>query len=312
MENANTARSLASSSARGQRAENDRAGEEYRKALKAHHFKQKVWIILIHLCLVVYVVVSVYPLLRIFSVSLRPGDRIVSTDLSLIPVGASFISYLKVLHETNFLFWLWNSLIITCATATLGVSLAALAGYAFSRFKFPGHKMGLTLLLGNEMIPASMLLLPLFLMIMKIGLVNTYLGMIIAYSVTSLPFSIWILKGYYDTIPKSLEEAALVDGTTRFGAFLRIILPLSTPALAIAFLFNFTQAWNEYLVARVVLSDARMYTWTLGLFELQGQYLTQWGMFAAASIMVTIPVLGVFLYSSKWLISGLTLGGVKG
>ena len=172
--------------------------------------------------------------------------------------------------------------------------------------------MGLTLLLGNEMIPASMLLLPLFLMIMKIGLVNTYLGMIIAYSVTSLPFSIWILKGYYDTIPKSLEEAALVDGTTRFGAFLRIILPLSTPALAIAFLFNFTQAWNEYLVARVVLSDARMYTWTLGLFELQGQYLTQWGMFAAASIMVTIPVLGVFLYSSKWLISGLTLGGVKG
>ena len=166
--------------------------------------------------------------------------------------------------------------------------------------------------LGNEMIPASMLLLPLFLMIMKLRLTNTYLGMIIAYSVTSLPFSIWILKGYYDTIPKSLEEAALVDGTTRFGAFLRIILPLSTPALAIAFLFNFTQAWNEYLVARVVLTDARMYTWTLGLFELQGQYLTQWGMFAAASILVPLPVLGVFLYSSKWLISGLTLGGVKG
>ncbi|HAH05600.1 MAG TPA: ABC transporter [Elusimicrobia bacterium] len=288
------------------------ARQEYQRVLKAHRLKERILTVVIHLAVILCCVLSVYPLLRIFSVSLRPGDRIVSTDLSFIPAGASFLSYTKVLYDTNFLIWLWNSLVITCATATLGVSLAALAGYAFSRFKFPGHKTGLTFLLGNEMIPASMLLLPLFLMIMKLRLTNTYLGMIIAYSVTSLPFSIWILKGYYDTIPKSLEEAALVDGTTRFGAFLRIILPLSTPALAIAFLFNFTQAWNEYLVARVVLTDARMYTWTLGLFELQGQYLTQWGMFAAASILVTLPVLGVFLYSSKWLISGLTLGGVKG
>jgi arabinogalactan oligomer/maltooligosaccharide transport system permease protein len=217
-----------------------------------------------------------------------------------------------VLANTHFLHWMWNSLVVTCATAFIGVCLASTAGYAFSRFKFPGSKMGLTLLLGTQMIPAAMLLLPLFLMIMRLGLTNTYLGVIIAYSVSSLPFSIWILKGYYDTIPRSLEEAALVDGTSRFGAFWRVVLPLSTPALAIAFLFNFTQAWNEYLVARVVLTDSLRYTWTLGLFELQGQYLTQWGMFAAASLMVTVPVLCVFLYSSKWLISGLTLGGVKG
>ncbi|MEK7656672.1 MAG: ABC transporter permease subunit, partial [Elusimicrobiota bacterium] len=175
-----------------------------------------------------------------------------------------------------------------------------------------GSRLGLTLLLGTQMIPAAMLLLPLFLMIMRLGLVNTYLGMVLAYSVSSLPFSIWLLKGYYDTVPRSLEEAALVDGTTRLGAFYRIVLPLSTPALAIAFLFNFTTAWNEYLVARVVLSDARMYTWTLGLFELQGQFLTQWGMFAAGSLLVSVPVLLLFLYSSKWLVSGLTLGGVKG
>jgi arabinogalactan oligomer/maltooligosaccharide transport system permease protein len=267
---------------------------------------------LVHAVLLACCALAVYPLLRIFSVSLRPGDRLISTDLSLLPAGASFHSYSRVLRETRFLLWLWNSLVITCATAFLGVALAAAAGYAFSRFKFPGRKAGLAMLLGNEMIPASMLLLPLFLMIMRLGLTNTYLGMIVAYSVTSLPFSIWILKGYFDTLPRSLEEAALVDGTTRFGAFWRVILPLSSPALAVAFLFNFTQAWNEYLVARVVLTDARMYTWTLGLFELQGQYLTQWGMFAAASIMVTVPVLGVFLYSSKWLISGITLGGVKG
>ncbi|MBI4655698.1 MAG: carbohydrate ABC transporter permease [Elusimicrobia bacterium] len=267
---------------------------------------------LIHFGIILFSIVCIYPLLRIFSVSIRPGDRVISTDLSIIPDSAALLSYARLLKETHFLRWLWNSLIITMTTSFIGVSLASTAAYAFSRFKFPGKKFALLLLLSTQMIPAGMLILPLFLMIMKLGLINTYLGMIIAYSVSSLPFSIWILKGYYDTIPRSLEEAALVDGTSMIGAFYRIILPLSTPALSIAFLFNFTMAWNEYLVARVVLFSSKQYTWTLGLFELQGQFITQWGMFAAGSMLVTIPVLLVFLYSSKWLISGLTLGSVKG
>ncbi|MBI4803105.1 MAG: carbohydrate ABC transporter permease [Elusimicrobia bacterium] len=277
-----------------------------------HRRKKLVKYLLIHAVIIAVVVICVYPLLRIFSISIRPGDRVISADLSLIPSGAGIAAYLRLLQDTLFLRWLWNSLIITIATSFIGVSLASTAAYAFSRFKFPGKKTGLILLLSTQMIPAGMLILPLFLMIMKLGLMNTYLGMIIAYSVSSLPFSIWILKGYYDTIPRSLEEAALVDGTSQLGAFYRIILPLSTPALSIAFLFNFTTAWNEYLVARVVLFSSRQYTWTLGLFELQGQYITQWGMFAAGSMLVTVPVLIVFLYSSKWLISGLTLGSVKG
>jgi len=281
-------------------------------ALASLRRRQLVKAGLTHAALIAACLVCVYPLLRMIAVSLRPGDRLISTDLALIPAGATLASYARVFAETNFLLWLWNSLVITAVTSLIGVSLAATAGYAFSRFRFPGDRLGLTLLLGTQMIPAGMLLLPLFLMIMRLGLINTYLGMVIAYSVSSLPFSIWILKGYYDTIPRSLEEAALVDGTTRFGAFYRIVLPLSTPALSIAFLFNFTQAWNEYLVARVVLCDAQKYTWTLGLFELQGQFITQWGMFAAGSFLVTVPVLLIFLHSSKWLISGLTLGGVKG
>ncbi|MDD4005407.1 MAG: carbohydrate ABC transporter permease [Elusimicrobiaceae bacterium] len=275
-------------------------------------FKTAVQKTLVHVALVCVSIMFVYPLIRIFSVSLRPDDILNSASLALVPDGATLVSYGKLLTQTHFLRWLWNSLLITGVTSIIGVSLASTAGYAFSRFKFPGNKLGLTVLLSTQMIPAGMLLLPMFLMIMKMGLVNTYLGMIIAYSVSSLPFSIWILKGYYDTVPRSLEEAALVDGTTQFGAFYRIVLPLSTPALAIAFLFNFTAAWNEYLVARVILADSSRYTWTLGLFELQGQFITQWGMFAAGSILVTIPVLCVFLYSSKWLVSGLTLGSVKG
>jgi len=282
------------------------------KEAAAFRRKKTIKYLLIHLAIIAFAVVCVYPLLRILSISIRPGDKLISTDLSLIPDGASFAAYVRLIKETLFLRWLWNSLLITVATSFIGVSLASTAAYAFSRFKFGGKKGGLILLLSTQMIPAGMLILPLFLMIMKLGLMNTYLGMIIAYSVSSLPFSIWILKGYYDTIPRSLEEAALVDGTSQLGAFYRIILPLSTPALSIAFLFNFTTAWNEYLVARVVLFSSKQYTWTLGLFELQGQYITQWGMFAAGSMLVTVPVLMVFLYSSKWLISGLTLGSVKG
>ncbi|MBU2530011.1 MAG: carbohydrate ABC transporter permease [Elusimicrobia bacterium] len=282
------------------------------KAQLARQRKERLKYILIHLGIIMFAFICVYPLLRIFSISIRPGDRVISTDLSLWPSGATFISYVKLLKNTNFLIWLWNSLVITVSTSFIGVSLASTAAYAFSRFKFPGKKTGLVLLLSSQMIPAGMLILPLFLMIMKLGMMNSYLGMIIAYSVSALPFSIWILKGYYDTIPRSLEEAALVDGTSYVGAFWHIILPLSTPALSIAFLFNFTMAWNEYLIARVVLFSSTQYTWTLGIFELQGQFITQWGMFAAGSMLVTIPVLIVFLYSSKWLMSGLTLGGVKG
>lgn len=269
-------------------------------------------LITIHTLLLIAVIITTYPLLRIFSVSLKPADIIFSTDLSLIPQGASFLSYIRLFKETYFLKWIFNSLIITFATSFIGVSLASTAAYAFSRYNFYGKKTGLLLLLFTQMIPAGMLVLPLYLMIMKLNLINTYLGMIIAYSVSSLPFSIWILKGYYDTIPRSLEEAAKVDGTTDIGAFYRIILPLSLPALSIAFLFNFTMAWNEYLVARVVLYNPQNYTWTLGLFELQGQFITQWGMFAAGSIIITMPVLILFFYTSKHLVSGLTLGSVKG
>jgi arabinogalactan oligomer/maltooligosaccharide transport system permease protein len=131
--------------------------------------------------------------------------------------------------------------------------------------------------------------------------------------VTSIPFSVWILKGYYDTIPIDLEEAARIDGCSQLQAFMKILLPLSTPALAITFLFNFMQAWNEYLLARVMLgSSESLMTWPLGLQRLQGQYQTQWGQFSAGSILVMLPVVILFLYSSKYLISGLTLGGVKG
>ncbi|MEW6229989.1 MAG: ABC transporter permease subunit, partial [Bacillota bacterium] len=136
-------------------------------------------------------------------------------------------------------------------------------------------------------------------------------GMAIAYSVSAVPFSIWLLKGYYDTIPRELEEAALVDGAGPLTAFWRVIIPLSTPALAIAGLFSFMTAWNEFMMARVMLQKADMFTWTVGFFKLMDQFSTQWGVFSAASVLVAVPAMALFLYSSRWLLSGMTLGGVK-
>ena len=268
--------------------------------------------ILIHLALIFASLVALYPALRVFSVSLRPGDRVLSTSLKIIPEGASFAAYGTVILERDFLLWLWNSVLITFSTAIIGMIIASTAAYALSRWHTPGKKPFLVFLFATQMIPPAMLMIPIYILSVRLGLINTWRGLVIAYSVGAIPFSIWVLKGYYDTVPSELEQAALIDGASRMGAFYRIILPLSAPAMAIAFLFNFMQAWNDFLLARIMLQKEEMFTWTLGLQSLQGQFQTAWGEFSAAAILVTIPVMILFLASSKFLISGLTLGSVKG
>lgn len=269
--------------------------------------------ILIHIILIGYCLISIYPLLRIFSVSLRPGNRVLSTDLSIIPPDATLENYRIVLFEQGLLQWIWNSIAVTVTTAIIGLIIAATSAYAFSRYKFKGRSTLLIYLLTTQMIPTAMLMVPLYILAIKLNMIGTYRGLIIAYSVTSVPFSIWILKGYYDTIPIELEEAAIIDGASPLQAFFKIILPLSTPALATTFLFNFSQAWNEFLIARIILgSQESILTWPLGLNRLMGQYLVQWGQYNAAAIIVSIPVMILFLAMSKYMISGLTLGSVKG
>jgi arabinogalactan oligomer/maltooligosaccharide transport system permease protein len=274
---------------------------------------------LIHLTLIVASIIAVYPVLRVVTISLRPNDTLLTTDLRIIPENATLDNYKEVLfgapeknRQSDFFLWIWNSLSVVSVTSVISMILAAVSAYAFSRFKFPGRAAGLVFLLTTQMIPAGMLLLPLFIMLAQLKMINTALGLIIAYSVSSVPLTIWTLKGYYDTIPVDLEEAALIDGANRFTVFTRIILPLSTPALAIAFLFSFMGGWSEYLVARVVLQRNDMFTWPLGIFTYAQQFTVSWGQFSAASVLIAIPVMALFLYSSKWLISGLTLGSVKG
>jgi arabinogalactan oligomer/maltooligosaccharide transport system permease protein len=285
----------------------------FRRLFKAGRQDSPIKRLVIHSILILSCVIAIYPVLRVVSVSLRPGDRLLSTSLAIIPEDASFENFISVVTDKDFLLWVWNSLMITSATAIIGVILASTSAYAFSRWRFPGRNAGMIFLLATQMIPAAMLMVPIFILAVRLELVGTYRGLVIAYSIGSVPFSVWILKGYYDTIPRDLEEQAEIDGASRITSFYRIILPLSTPALAIVFLFNFMQAWNDYLLARVILANAsEIWTWPLGLQSLQDQFRTAWGQFAAGSVLVTIPVVILFLYSSKYLISGLTLGGVKG
>jgi arabinogalactan oligomer/maltooligosaccharide transport system permease protein len=269
--------------------------------------------VVIHSILIVASLIAAFPVFRVLSVSLRPEDRLLEREFSLLPEGATLGSFVHVLTDTDFPQWLFNSLIITIGTSIVGLLFAATSAYAFSRYKFPGRGVGLTALLATQLIPATMLLVPLFILSIQLDLKDSYRGLVIAYSVTSVPFSIWILKGYYDTVPIELEEAARIDGASQLEAFWRILLPLSTPALAIVFLFNFLAAWNEFVLARVLIgSSTELFTWPLGILRFQAQFQTQWGDLAAASILISIPVVALFLYSSKWLISGVTLGGVKG
>jgi arabinogalactan oligomer/maltooligosaccharide transport system permease protein len=265
-----------------------------------------------HLILLVFTLFAIYPVLQVISISLRPGDQLLSRSLAIIPHNANLHSYYQLFFEEPFLRWMMNSLIISFFVTIVGVSLAATAGYAFSRYRFSGRSASLLGIITTQMFPVTMLLLPLFIMLIKLGLYDSYLGLIIAYSATALPFTIWQMKGYYDTIPYSLEEAAFIDGASPVYAFYRIILPLALPALAITALFSFMAAWSEYLVAAVLIQDRQLFTLPLGLKLFQSNMEVAWGLYSAGAVIVSIPVVVLFIFLSRWLISGLTLGSVKG
>jgi arabinogalactan oligomer/maltooligosaccharide transport system permease protein len=265
-----------------------------------------------YLVLTIFTIFAVYPVIRVLAISLRPGDRLLSKSLEIIPSDATITTYIRLFTDEPFLLWMGNSIIVSIVVTAVGVGLAATAGYAFSRYKFRGRDSAMIGLITTQMFPVTMLLLPLFIMLIKLKLYDSYFSLIIAYSATALPFTTWQMKGYYDTIPFSLEEAAHIDGCSQFMTFWRIVLPLATPALVITALFSFMTAWSEYLVAAVLIQDQNLFTLPLGLKMFQSSMETSWGLYSAGAVVVSIPVVLLFLFLSRWLISGLTLGSVKG
>lgn len=264
-----------------------------------------------HLVVLFFCAIAIYPVINVFSISIRPGDRLRSTDLSVIPDDWTFDSYVALFYEQPFLLWTFNSILVSLAVTVFGVALAAIGGYALSRFRFVGRNVSMLAILTTQMFPATMLLLPLYVLIAKLNLVDTFLGLLIFYTATALPFCLWQMKGFYDTIPYSLEEAARIDGCNAWKTFYRVALPLAVPGLVITALFSFMTAWSEYIVAAQVLQESDLYTLPLGLKSFEETLSTQWGLYAAASILVSIPVVFVFMMLSRYLVSGLTIGAVK-
>ena len=261
-----------------------------------------------HTTLLHFAVITLIPIIWIFDIALSPGNALGGE------IGDSYSSehFSKILEGDSFWIWFRNSLIVSIGTSLLGLVIAIPAGYAFSRYKFTGRDVSMFAFLLVQMFPGIIILVPYFLVMKTLGLLNSHLGLILAYCVTALPLCVWMLKGFFDTVPRELEEAATLDGCNQFQVFTKVVLPLSMPAVAVTALFSFLAAWNEFLLALTFNTSNDMYTLPVGLASLISSTGQAWGDFAAASILVSLPVALLFLFFQKFLIEGLSAGGVKG
>ena len=265
-------------------------------------------IFLILLCFVVLV-----PVLYAFSVSLNADNSLLSTNFSFLPKHFTLSNYKAVFTEKPIMLWLKNSLIL--AVVTLGISLGTgiPAAYVFSRKEFPGRKAILRTLILLYAFPSLLSMTALYKLLSPMGLINTRTGLIIVYTGTMAVFALWNMKGYFDTIPVEIEEAAMIDGTTPVQLVTRIVLPLAKPTIAVKAMMVLIYVWNEYIFAINFMTGSDTYTLAAGLYSLQATEMSgSWPIFAAASIVVSIPILIVFFALQKNMTTGLTSGGVKG
>ncbi len=269
-----------------------------------------------HLALMAAVVFSLYPILWVISIAFsgkRPPEARV-LPLITDPTTAHLTSVVSSVHQGEWLFGkqLANSLIVSTATALVGVLIAIPTAYALARFRFAGKEMGVRTLLATQMFPTVASAIPLYLLLYQLGLLNSRTGLVLCYASTSVPFAIFQLRAAFEAIPVDLEEAAMVDGATRFQAFLKVALPAARPAIAVTALFAFMSAYNEYVLAVTLLSKEEMFTLPVLLKSFIGEYKQEWEKFAAGSLVVSLPVMALFYLAQRHLIAGLTQGGVKG
>lgn len=272
-----------------------------------------------HLFVLTSMAFALFPVAWVVSASLSKSNTLVGQ--SLIPRNATLAHYVELFTNPAHPFglWLWNSIKVSGLAALLTVVMAALAAYAFSRFRFKGRRAGLLTLLVVQMFPQMLAMVAIYLLLLGVGQyvpslgLNSHGGLILVYLGGALGFNTYVMKGYFDTIPRSLEESAMMDGATPFQAFLHIILPLARPVLAVVFLLAFVGTYSDFLLASILLKDRNLLTFAVGLrIFIAGQYHARWGVFTAGALVGALPVATIFYLLRNQFVSGLTQGAIKG
>ncbi|MEW2491985.1 sugar ABC transporter permease [Streptomyces nodosus] len=267
--------------------------------------------VLLHGGLIVAGLIALAPVAWLVFLSLGP-DKNDYLHPGNIAGRMTFSNYTFVLEHTGFFDWLRSTLIVSLGTTAIGVLVAASTGYAVSRMRFPGHKQLMWVLLLTQAFPIAVLIVPMYEIFSRLGLIDSYLGLILIYCSTAVPYSAWLLKGYFDTIPFEIDEAGRVDGLSPFGTFVRLILPLARPGLAVAAFYNFITAFGEVAFASTFMLDDSKYTFAVGLQSFVSEHDAQWNYMAATAVLIAIPVSVFFYLVQKNLVTGLTAGGTKG
>lgn len=225
--------------------------------------------------------------------------------------GADFGAARQMLQETDFTIWFTNSLIVSVSATVLSIVVCCFGAYSVGRLRFRGRSAVATFLLITQMFPAILIAIPLFLVFRDLNLTNSRLGLVIAYVAFTLPFAIWMLRGFFENLPESLEEAAMIDGCTRVGAVIRVILPLSAPAIATTAIFTWVLAWNEFIFALILINDPKLQTLPPGMSTWVAQYATNWDLLMMGALGATLPMLFVFFFLQSYIVKGLAEGAVK-
>jgi len=253
------------------------------------------------------------PFLWMILTSIKPTSELFSTPVRFFPEqGVYWRSYVEVWNSGNFDRYFFNSVLVASVATFGSVAISILAGIGFARYKLIGSN---TLLLGvllSQLFPLVLLVPPFYTTMRDMGILDTHLSLIIAYVSFALPFSIWMLTGYFRSIPVELEESAMIDGTSRLGAYVRITLPLAGPGIAATLIYCFILAWNEFLFATTFISSPELRTLPIGLQAFIGQYQTDWNLLMAGAVVTTLPVVVLFVFLQRYLVAGLTAGAVKG
>jgi ABC-type glycerol-3-phosphate transport system permease component len=268
--------------------------------------------IVVAVAVVVVVIASLFPFVWMALSSVKVLRELYTVPPHWLPEAPTLEHYRKVLFASNIPRYFLNSVVISLGATAAALVLAVFASYGLARFTFRGRGAAQAFVLIGQLLPTAAIVVPLFVTLQTLGLVNTYLGLILVYMILTLPLSVWMLTSYVRAIPVELEEAALIDGASRLSILFRITLPLAMPGIVSILLFAFVTTWNEFIFALVFAQDSRVKTLPIGIAEFTGEFTTDWGAVMAASLIMTLPIVVLFLALQRLFVGGLTAGAVKG